>query len=90
MIALRIGTRVNIEGRMVGASNVDVGSYRLPDHREATGATAWLSIPGTGTVVVGSGSEVRIGDRTFLVHEVVVGAELSECEVRLSDTGRAV
>lgn len=87
MIAIRIGTRASVEGHMVGASNFDVGSYKMSDGTERTGVTAWLSIPGTGTKVVGQGSAVRIGGRTFLVDSVVIGSDIAECEVRLSDPG---
>jgi hypothetical protein len=86
VIAIRIGTRASVAGQMVGASNLDVGTYRMADGTEGIGFTAWLSIPTTGTALVGRGSEVRIGNRTFVVEDVVVGADISACEIRLSGT----
>ena len=84
MIAIRIGTRASVEGRMVGASNFDVGTYRMSDGTERSGVTAWLSIPDSGTELVGQGSAVCIGGRTYLVDSVVLGSDIAECEVRLS------
>jgi hypothetical protein len=69
---------------MVGAFNLDLGTYVLPDGREETGITAWLD-PGHRKIVVGKGSQVQIGDRIFVVTDVFVRTNVFDNEIRLSD-----
>lgn len=86
MIAIRLGTRSRVNGLMIGATNLDIGSYEQAGGGRVTGPTVTLSIPDAAPVVVGKGSLVSIGGTPFLVDDVVVAGTATDCEVQLSET----
>jgi hypothetical protein len=85
MIIIRIGTRTAVADRLVGASNLDIGTYRDAGGVTRTGPTMTLTIPDApdAAAIVGAGSQVRIGQDDYLVTEVIVGDTLADCEIHL-------
>lgn len=83
MITIGIGTRTAIGECLVGASNLDLGTYLDGDGATRTGPTITLSIPDTGQHIVGAGSVVRIGLADYLVADIVMGDTPAECTVHL-------
>ncbi len=83
MIAIRIGTRTEIEGRLIGASNLDIGEYQLEDGTRITGPTVLLSFPDAPALTVGTGQSVTIGGRVHDVEGIDVGDSPEDSAVRL-------
>lgn len=84
MARIRIGTRASIEGRLVGASNLDITSYQDATGATTVGPTVMLSSPDAPPTIVGTGSVVRIGSRDYRVDEITVGRSAADSAVELS------